>query len=101
MQAAGGRSNPVCSGAAVYMLKHVLRGCRDAEAIKILKNCCAVIPADGSLLVIEFILPPLISQANPRLEGHLMSDLNMLPLPEAESEVSTNGEQFSKQRVFA
>jgi hypothetical protein len=49
-----------------------------AEAIKILKNCCAVIPADGSLLVIEFILPPLISQADRRLESHLLSDLNML-----------------------
>lgn len=44
---------------------------------RILKNCRAVIPANGSLLVIEFILPPLISQADPHL-GHLMSDLNML-----------------------
>jgi hypothetical protein len=60
------------------MLKHVLHGRRDAEAITILNNCRAVIPANGSLLVIEFILPPLISQADPHLERHLMSDLNML-----------------------
>jgi hypothetical protein len=37
-----------------------------------------VIPQDGSLLIIEFILPPLISHADPQLENHLMSDLNML-----------------------
>ena len=60
------------------MLKHVLHGRRDQEAITILKNCRAVIPQNGSLLIIEFILPPLVSHADPQLEGHLMSDLNML-----------------------
>jgi ubiquinone/menaquinone biosynthesis C-methylase UbiE len=68
----------VPAGADVYMLKHVLHGRRDAEAITILNNCRAVIPANGRLLVIEFILPPLFSQADPRLERQLMSDLNML-----------------------
>ena len=68
----------VPAGADVYMLKHVLHGRRDAEAITILNNCRAVLPANGSLLVIEFILPPLISQPDPHLERHLMSDLNML-----------------------
>jgi hypothetical protein len=68
----------VPAGADVYMLKHVLHGCRDAEAITILRNCCAVVPPNGSLLVIEFILPPIVSHADPQLEGHLMSDLNML-----------------------
>lgn len=68
----------VPAGADVYMLKHVLHGRRDADAITILKNCRAVIPQNGSLLIVEFILPPLVSQADPRLEGLLMSDLNML-----------------------
>lgn len=68
----------VPAGADVYMLKHVLHGRRDAEAITILKNCRAAIPQNGSLLIIEFILPPLVSHADPRLEGKLMSDLNML-----------------------
>ena len=71
----------VPAGADVYMLKHVLHGCRDAEASPILKNCRAVIPVTpkhGSLLIFEFILPPLVSHADPQLEGHLMSDLNML-----------------------
>jgi len=68
----------VPAGADVYMLKHVLHGYRDAEAIAILKNCRAVVPENGAALVIEFILPSLVSQADPHLEGRLMSDLNML-----------------------
>lgn len=68
----------VPAGADVYMLKHVLHGRRDADATTILKNCRAVIPENGALLIIEFILPPLVSQADPHLESHLMSDLNML-----------------------
>jgi hypothetical protein len=68
----------VPAGADVYMIKHVLHGRRDAEAITILTNCRAVIPQNGSLLIIEFILPPIVSRADPQLEGRLMSDLNML-----------------------
>jgi 2-polyprenyl-3-methyl-5-hydroxy-6-metoxy-1,4-benzoquinol methylase len=68
----------VPAGADVYMLKHVLHGYQDADAITVLRNCRAVIPQNGSLLVIEFILPPLVSQADPQLEARLMSDLNML-----------------------
>jgi len=68
----------VPAGGDVYMIKHVLHGRQDADAITILKNCHAVIPQNGSLLVIEFILPPVVSQADPQLEVHLMSDLNML-----------------------
>jgi O-methyltransferase domain/Dimerisation domain len=68
----------VPAGADVYMLKHFLHGCQDEEAITILKNCRAVIPQNGRLLIVEFILPPLVSHADPQLEGHLMSDLNML-----------------------
>src|ERR1700733_1362267 len=70
----------VPADADVYMLKHVLHGRRDAEAITMLKNCYEVIPQDGTLLVIEFVLPPLVSHADPQLEGCLMSDLNMLAI---------------------
>ncbi len=68
----------VPAGADVYMIKHVLHGRQDAEAVTILRNCREVIPLNGSLLIIEFILPPIVSHADPQLEGHLMSDLNML-----------------------
>jgi hypothetical protein len=66
------------AGADVYMLKHVLHGYQDGDAVNVLKNCRAVIPQNGSLLIVEFILPPLVSHADPQLESHLMSDLNML-----------------------
>ena len=65
-------------GADVYMLKHVLHGSNDEAAITLLKNCRTVIPQNGNLLIIEFILPPLVSHADPQLETLLMSDLNML-----------------------
>jgi hypothetical protein len=68
----------VPAGADVYMIKHVLHGRQDGDAVTILKNCRAVIPQNGSLLIVEFILPALVSHADPQLEGHLMSDLNML-----------------------
>ena len=72
---AADRTQSVPVSADVYMLKHVLHGRRCA----ILNNCCAaLIPVDGRLLVIKFILPPPISQADPQLESHLMSDLNKL-----------------------
>ncbi len=65
-------------GADVYILKQVLHGYRDEGAVVILKNCRAVLPRDGRLLIMEFILPALVSRADPRLEGRLLSDLNML-----------------------
>jgi O-methyltransferase domain len=68
----------VPAGADVYMLKHVLHGRRDADAITMLRNVRAVIPPEGFLLIIEFVLPALVSQPDPQLEGLLMSDLNML-----------------------
>lgn len=68
----------VPAGADVYMLKHVLHGCDDAKAVGILKNCRAVIPENGTLLIIEFILPARMDHADPKLELRLLSDLNML-----------------------
>jgi hypothetical protein len=62
------------------MLKNVLHGFEDTEAIAILKNCRAVIPQRGCLLVIEFILPRMVSRIDPELEGHLMADLGMLTI---------------------
>jgi hypothetical protein len=68
----------VPAGADVYMLKHVLHGRRDPDAIRMLRNCLAAMPKDGTLLIIEFILPAVVSRADSELEGRLMSDLNML-----------------------
>ncbi|HXW61645.1 MAG TPA: methyltransferase [Candidatus Acidoferrales bacterium] len=68
----------VPSGADVYLMKHVLHGCQNEVAIKILKNCRAVMHSDAVLLVVEFVLPDVVSHAVPKLEGLFMSDLNMM-----------------------
>ena len=68
----------VPAGADVYAMKHVLHGYNDDVALKLLKNCRAAIPREGALLVLEFVLPDVISEPNPALEFLLMSDLNMM-----------------------
>lgn len=68
----------VPSGADTYLIKHVLHGCTDEDASKMLANIRAVIPADGRLMVIEFVLPEVISEPDRNLERRVMSDLNML-----------------------
>jgi hypothetical protein len=71
-------SQAVPAGADVQILKHVLHGCDDNVAIKILSNCRAVLPPGGRLLVIEFVLPDVVDRADAGLEQRLASDLNML-----------------------
>jgi len=94
------------TGADVYMLKHVLHGYRDADAVAVLKNCRAVMPQDGRLLVIEFVLPAIVSHADPQLEGRLMSDLNMLTVTggrersEREWRVLLEAAGFTLTRVY-
>jgi hypothetical protein len=68
----------VPAGADVYMLKHVLHGYDDEAAIEILGHCRSVLPAQGRVLVIEFVLPDVVDRADPELEHRLGSDLNML-----------------------
>jgi len=65
-------------GADVYVIKHVLHGCNDAAAREILQNCRNAMPRHGRLLVIEFVLPDVISQPDPALQGRLLSDINMM-----------------------
>jgi ubiquinone/menaquinone biosynthesis C-methylase UbiE len=71
-------SERVPPGADVYMLKHVLHGYTDDKAVAILRHCRDLVPSNGSLLVIEFVLPDVVSGPAPELVGRFMSDLNML-----------------------
>src|SRR5579859_3052899 len=71
-------SGAVPPGANVYMLKHVLHGYTDEKAVGILRHCRAVVPPAGALLVIEFVLPDVVSGPAPELVTRFMSDLNML-----------------------
>lgn len=68
----------VPTGADTYLLKHVLHGCKDVAAAQILFNCRNVMDADARLLIIEFVLPNVVSAPDPSLQLRLMSDLNML-----------------------
>ncbi|HUA00499.1 MAG TPA: methyltransferase [Candidatus Aquilonibacter sp.] len=68
----------VPAGADVYTMKHFLHGYNDAAAIKLLKSCRAVIPSEGALLVLEFVLPDVISHPDRALETLLLSDINMM-----------------------
>jgi len=68
----------VPSGADTYILKHVLHGYTDEAAAELLHNCRNVMDADARLLIIEFVLPDVISEPNPQLQGRLFSDINML-----------------------
>ncbi len=70
----------VPAGADVYLLKHVLHGFDDRTASQVLRHCRAVLPAEGRVLVIEFVLPDVIDRADAELERRLMSDLNMLAI---------------------
>jgi hypothetical protein len=65
-------------GADTYILKHVLHGYTDTAAVALLRNCRNVMNADARLLIIEFVLPDVISEPNPQLQGRLFSDINML-----------------------
>jgi hypothetical protein len=68
----------VPSGADTYILKHVLHGYTDEAAAELLRNCRNVMDADARLLIVEFVLPDVISAADPKLQGRLFSDINML-----------------------
>lgn len=70
----------VPAGADVYVLKHVLHAYNDEGSAGILRNVRRVIPAEGRLLVMEFVLPDLFNTVDPDLEGRVMSDLNMLAI---------------------
>jgi hypothetical protein len=74
-------------GADVYMLKHVIHDWNDQQATAILKNCRAVVPAQGKLLIVEGVYPPRIDQS-PESRGAASNDVNML--------VCTGGRQRSE-----
>lgn len=47
----------VPAGANTYLFRHVIHDWTDEQSIQILRNCRAVIPADGRLLLVECVVP--------------------------------------------
>jgi ubiquinone/menaquinone biosynthesis C-methylase UbiE len=71
-------SENVPPGADIYMLKHVLHGYTDDKAVDLLRNCRRPLSPTASLLVIEFVLPDVVSKPAPELVTRFLSDLNMM-----------------------
>ena len=53
----GDFNTAVPSGADIYLLSRVLHDYDDEQALRILRNCAAVVPEAGELFVIERLLP--------------------------------------------
>jgi SAM-dependent methyltransferase len=64
------------AGADAHLLKHILHDSDDARAIKIISNCRRAIASDGTLLIVERILPERAEQGR-AAEAYLV-DLEML-----------------------
>lgn len=66
--------------ADAIILKSVIHDWDDARSGAILKNCCQALPGDGTLLLVERIMPdsPTVKDED---KAHAMSDLNMLRGP--------------------
>jgi hypothetical protein len=94
-------SEAVPPGADVYMLKHVLHGLTDQKAVAMLRHCRAVVPPAGSLLVIEFVLPDVVSGLAPEQVFRFMSDLNMMAVTGGRERSEHEWRQLLKEAGFA
>lgn len=63
-------------GADLYLIKSILHDWDDDRCVKILRNCRAVIPPHGRLLILEAVLPEVVDGSMPPIM--YLSDLNML-----------------------
>jgi hypothetical protein len=46
------------AGADAYLMRHIIHDWTDEQAVKILRNCRKVVPANGKVLLVEFTVPP-------------------------------------------
>jgi hypothetical protein len=68
---------PPPAGADVYLLKSILHNWDDADALRVLRQCRAAMPAAARVLVVERVLPAQAAGGR-RERAVLRSDLNML-----------------------
>lgn len=73
---AGSVTEPVRPGAGAYVLNHVIHSYPDDQAIAILRNCRAAMSLDARLLVVETVMPPVLSPSDSVTYG--LTDLNNL-----------------------
>jgi hypothetical protein len=77
---AGSFFEKVLGGADTILMKSILHNWRDDRCEVILRNCRDALPASGTLIVIERIMPERATTA-PEDRSCVMSDLNMLRGP--------------------
>lgn len=68
----------VPSGGDAYIMKWIMHDWNDEDATRILRNVRAVIPAGGSLIVFDRVLPERVTPGNRLLQNSTLMDLNML-----------------------
>ena len=74
----GDALSAVPPGADAYLLKGVIHGRGDDEAINIYRNCRAAMPAHGKLLLMERLLPERVDPDDARGRTNLLVDINMM-----------------------
>jgi len=65
-------------GADAYILKHVIHGRPDAEAVEILRNCRAAMLPNSKVILVERILPAHIEGVDNTTQSAFLADLNMM-----------------------
>jgi hypothetical protein len=68
----------VPAGGNAYIMRWIIHDWNDDDATKILRNIRAVIPPDGSLIVLDRVLPERITAGDAALQFGTLMDLNML-----------------------
>lgn len=87
----------VPDGADAYLLKSVIHDWDDERAVAILRSCRRAMPATGTVLVVEPVLPAR-AQA-PESTGTVMSDINMLVITGAASAPRTSSARCSPRQA--
>lgn len=75
------RSSEIPAGADAYILKLVLHGQTDDDAVAILRNCRDAMLQQAKLLIIERVLPEQVDPQDVRLQTYFISDVNMMLVP--------------------
>ncbi len=91
-------------GSDLYMIKSVLHNWDDERCVEILRRIRAGIPSDGRLLIIEPVLPEVVSADTVRIdaaEDPYMSDLNMMVLIGGRERTRTDFESLCADSGFA
>jgi len=74
----GDAMTTVLPRADAYLLKGVIHGRDDAEAVGIYRNCRSAMPAHAKLLIMERVLPERVDPDDPRSRANVLVDINMM-----------------------